>query len=56
VDEKGWHDSGKGPGSTEGKYINWMTFSDNAKSVVEDVTRIRCHPLVRGDPNLWLCL
>jgi carbonic anhydrase len=53
VDEKGWHDSGKGPGSTEGKYINWMTFSDNAKSVVEDVTRIRCHPLVRGDIPIY---
>jgi carbonic anhydrase len=49
VDEKGWHDSRKGPGSTEGSYINWMTFSDNARSVVEDVTRIRNHPLVRGD-------
>ena len=36
VDQKGWHDSGKGPGSTEGNYINWMTFSDNAKSVVEE--------------------
>ena len=53
VDEKGWHDSGKGPGSTEGNYINWMTFSDNAKSVVEDVTRIRCHPLVRGDIPIY---
>jgi carbonic anhydrase len=49
VDEKGWHDTGKGPGSTEGNYINWMSFSDNARSVVEDVTRIRNHPLVRGD-------
>ena len=53
VDEKGWHDSGKGPGSTEGNYINWMTFSDNAKSVVEDVTRIRSHPLVRGDIPIY---
>ena len=53
VDEKGWHDSGKGLGSTEGNYINWMTFSDNAKSVVEDVTRIRSHPLVRGDIPIY---
>ena len=42
----GWHNFGKGPGSTEGNYVNWMTFSDNAKSVVEDVARIRSHPLV----------
>jgi carbonic anhydrase len=53
VDEKGWHDSGKGPGSTEGDYINWMAFSDNAKSIVEDVTRIRNHPLVRGDIPIY---
>ena len=53
VDNNGWHDSGKGPGSTEGNYINWMTFSDNAKSVVEDVTRIRSHPLVRGDIPIY---
>ena len=53
VDNNGWHDSGKGPGSTEGNYISWMTFSDNAKSVVEDVTRIRSHPLVRGDIPIY---
>ncbi len=53
VDQKGWHDSGKGPGATEGNYINWMTFSDNAKSVVEDVTRIRNHPLVPGDIPIY---
>ena len=46
VDASGWHDSGEGPGSTEGNYIDWLTISDNAKSVVEDVTRIRRHPLV----------
>ncbi|HSO79467.1 MAG TPA: carbonic anhydrase [Chromatiaceae bacterium] len=46
VDASGWHDSGEGPGSTEGSYIDWLTISDNARSVVEDVTRIRRHPLV----------
>ena len=45
LDQSGWHDSGHGPGSTEGSYINWLTFTDNAKSVVEDVLRIRNHPL-----------
>src|SRR5437588_5543103 len=48
LDQSGWHDPGKGPGSTEGAYINWLTFSDNEKSVVEDVMSIRNHPL---DPN-----
>ena len=46
VDASGWHDAGHGPGSTEGKYIDWLTISDNAKSVVDDVQRIKSHPLV----------
>ena len=36
----------QGPGSNEGNYIDWLTISDNAQSVVDDVTRIRSHPLV----------
>ncbi|GAB4353168.1 MAG: carbonic anhydrase [Gammaproteobacteria bacterium] len=46
VDETGWHDTGKGPGSPEGRYINWLTIKDLATSVVEDVERIKAHPLV----------
>lgn len=46
VDASGWHDTGKGPGSPEGRYINWLTIADNAASVVEDVKRIKAHPLV----------
>ena len=42
----GFTDIGKGPGSSEGKYVNWHTIADNPKSVVEDVSRIRNHPLV----------
>ena len=42
----GFSDVGTGPGSTEGNYIDWLTISDNAQSVVDDVTRIRTHPLV----------
>lgn len=48
IDEKGWHDTGKGPGSSDGKYINWLTFKDNELSVLEDVARIRNHTLVPG--------
>lgn len=48
VDEDGWHDTGRGRGSSEGKYIDWLTISDLAESVVEDVRRIRSHPLVPG--------
>lgn len=46
VDESGWHDTGKGPGSREGDYVDWLTISDQAKSVCADVQRIRSHPLV----------
>jgi len=53
LDQSGWRDLGDGPGSTEGNYINWLTFSDNAKSVVEDVTRIRNHPLVPNDIPIY---
>ncbi len=53
VDESGWHDSGEGPGSSEGRFIDWLTISDNTKSVVEDVRRIREHPLVPGDIPIY---
>ncbi|KJV06532.1 beta-class carbonic anhydrase [Methylocucumis oryzae] len=49
VDETGWHDCCEGPGCTEGKYINWLTIKDQAQSVLEDVVRIKSHPLVPGD-------
>lgn len=48
IDAGGWHDNGAGPGSPEGHYINWLTIADNPASVVEDVKRIRAHPLVPG--------
>lgn len=53
VDANGWHDSGRGPGSSEGKYIDWLTIDDNAQSVIEDVNRIRNHPLVPGDIPIY---
>lgn len=46
VDASGWHDSGEGQGSTEGKYIDWLTIKDQVQSVTEDVMRIKAHPLV----------
>lgn len=44
----GFRDVGEGPGATEAKYIDWLTIADAAGSVVEDVSRIRNHPLVPG--------
>ena len=46
IDASGWHDVGKGPGSTDGKYINWLTIKNQEQSVTEDVLRIRNHSLV----------
>ena len=43
---QGFRDVGKGPGSAEGQFIDWLTIKDARKAVVEDVTRIRRHPLV----------
>jgi carbonic anhydrase len=44
--ETGFYDVGEGPGSDEAKHIAWLAIADLAQSVVEDVTRIRDHPLV----------
>ncbi|MFQ3192220.1 MAG: carbonic anhydrase [Paraglaciecola sp.] len=46
VDAVGWHDSNAGGGTTDGKYINWLTISDQEKSVLEDVQRIRSNSMV----------
>ena len=46
ADETGWHDVGRGPGSVAGRFIKWHTISNPEQSVVEDVQRIRGHPLV----------
>jgi carbonic anhydrase len=43
---QGFRDVGKGPGSTEAEFIDWLTIADGAQAVVDDVTRIRRHPLV----------
>ncbi len=46
IDANGWRDTGSGPGSTEAQFVDWLTISDQAKSVAADVLRIRSHPLV----------
>jgi carbonic anhydrase len=48
VGPDGWHDVGKGPGSSEGEFIDWLTIDDAERSVVRDVRRLRSHPLVPG--------
>jgi carbonic anhydrase len=53
IDATGWHDTGQGPGSTEGAFIDWLTIGDQAESVCADVQRIRAHPLVPRDIPLF---
>ena len=49
----GWKDVGKGPGSTAGDLVDWLTITDQAESVIADVKRIRAHPLVPGDVPIY---
>src|SRR6202140_5299648 len=49
----GFRDIGSGPGSSEAHYIDWLTISNRDRSVVEDVTRIRSHPLVPRDIPIY---
>ncbi len=42
----GFKDVGKGPGSRAGEFIEWLTIKDQKLAVVDDVARIRNHPLV----------
>ena len=48
VDENGWHNVTSGGGSSAAAAIDWLTISDLAQSVAEDVAKIRAHPLVSG--------
>ena len=42
----GFHDVGQGHGSRAGEYIAWLSVSDPQQAVIDDVARIRNHPLV----------
>ncbi len=43
---EGFKDVGKGPGSRAGEFIEWLTIPDQKGGLVDDVLRIRTHPLV----------
>ena len=45
---EGFIDIGTGPGSAEAAFIDWLTIADRNQSVIDDVVRIRTHPLVPG--------
>ena len=43
---EGFRDVGAGPGSREAQYVDWLTIANTAQAVVDDVARVRHHPLV----------
>jgi carbonic anhydrase len=43
---EGFKDVGKGPGSRAANYIEFLTIPDQKQAVIDDVERIRKHPLV----------
>ncbi len=53
VDASGWHDSGDGPGTSDGRFVEWLTISDQAKSVLADVQRIRDNAMVPADIPIY---
>ena len=50
---EGFYDVGKGPGSAEANYIDWLTIKEQAQSVTEDVIRIKSHPLVPANISVY---
>jgi carbonic anhydrase len=48
IEDGKWKDTGSSGGSNEAAYIEWLPIRDLKQSVVDDVLRIRSHPLVPG--------
>jgi carbonic anhydrase len=46
LSSSGFRDVGKAPGSRAGEFIEWLTVKDQKQAVLDDVERIRNHPLV----------
>ena len=50
INADGWSDTGKGPGTADGRFVQWLTIKDQEMSVLDDVSRIRRSPMV--PPNI----
>ena len=46
-------DGGRGPGSSEGDFIDWLTIKNQTESVTNDVRRIRSHPLIPSSVAIY---
>ncbi|MBV9750577.1 MAG: carbonic anhydrase [Acetobacteraceae bacterium] len=47
-DGTAWQNLDQGGGLPTGRFVKWLTITDQARSVTDDVQRIRSHPLVPG--------
>ncbi len=52
-DGKHWRDTGRGPGSREGEFIEWLAIKDQHQSILADVERLRAHPLVPASISIY---
>ena len=52
-DGKIWYNPVKEGGSNEGRFINFLAFDHLEKSVIDDVLRIRNHPLVQKNMPIY---
>ena len=53
VDAQGWRNVTEEGGSDEARFVNFLTIKNLEESVVEDVFRIRKHPLVAKDIPIY---
>lgn len=53
IDENGWRNVEESGGSNEANFIPFLTITNLSQSVVEDVQRIRNHPLVPTDIPIY---
>jgi carbonic anhydrase len=51
-EDGGWKNTQSEGGSPEGHYIDWLPIKDQVQSIVDDVRRLRAHPLVARDIRL----
>jgi carbonic anhydrase len=49
----GFRDVGRGPGSSASEDIEWLTIRDQKQAVIDDVERIRTHPLIPKSISIY---
>ncbi len=53
LDTSGWHDTGTGQGTVDGKFIQWLSIDNQKQSVIDDVKRIRNNSMVPSDIPIY---